>query len=870
MDTKIRLVLTLLTMVVSGVMAQESWTQKVTLAAGGARYGAVGIRDKGYMGLGLDDAGNYHQNFLAYHSPTDFQINKIVFPGAGRTSAAIFNTSSKEYLGLGMNNSKGSATNILKFSLEIREVENTPVVTIDPVMVTTFAGGAPGSADGTGTSAQLFNPQGLAVDANGNVYVADTGNSRIRKITPEGVVTTFAGSVEGHVDGMGTTAQFLFPTSLCFDASGNMYVIDTGNSCIRKITPGGFVTTFVGASAGFDLPLGIAADPSGNLYVADQGNNRILKIDPSGLVSTLVGNGIPGNTDGPAASAQVSFPRGVAVDESANVYVGDFGNHRIRKISATGMVTTLAGSTDGYQDGPGTSAQFSYPWGVAVASGNIYVADQGNLRIRKIDPTGMVTTVAGSGVEGDADGASTFAQFRYPVGVAVDASGNVYVADAVNNRIRKISKPMFTSFATILGTASASQSFSVSGAYLADNAIVTAPGGYEISFSASSGFTSSLSLSPSSGVVTSRIIFIRLKADNPFGVYEGEVNLTSAGAVTQTLTVRGTVNCTDAILFVTPLQLFCFSPTNQYGLLPLFVTDPCGTPKITYTISGATTRSGTGTQASGFFRPGRSKVTWTIISSSGKVFTQESIIIVQRKMTVAIGNQYAVIPGGKPNTIYTGYGPSSLTFTARASGGEPYPGNTYRYSWSTGETTRSLTVSPATPGTYSYSVKVTDMIGFCEVTASVTVKVIDVRCGDQQQKILVCLASGRPCSNTFCLDKRALPYFFRRGATLGTCSCGFNTQEYRVDALADDEEDISVYPNPSAGSFTLRWTNLTSSTVRIQIIDQLGNETVSQSVACTDEVQSLPIEMPASANGVYIIKIVSDIGTKAKKIVVQK
>ena len=324
--------------------------------------------------------------------------------------------------------------------------------------VTTLAGslGVSGSKDGTGSAAQFNSPAGLAVDGGGNVYVSDQGNSTIRKITPAGVVTTLAGTAgqSGHADGTGGAASFATPGNVAVDSSGNVYVADQLNHTIRKITPQGVVTTFAGTAtvagsidgtgtgARFNNPYGIAVDAAGNVYVADTYNCTIRKITSAGVSSTLAGTaGIIGGKDGTGPAAQFNFPTGVAVDGSGNVYVSDILNYTIRKVTPAGVVTTLAGDVllAGFSDGTGAAAEFNYPYDIAVdANGNLYVADFYNFTVRKITPPNVVTTLAGSPGQGYADGTGAAAQFYYPTGMAMDASGNLYVVDNSNSTIRKV------------------------------------------------------------------------------------------------------------------------------------------------------------------------------------------------------------------------------------------------------------------------------------------------------------------------------------------------------------------------------------------------------------------------------------------------
>ena len=269
--------------------------------------------------------------------------------------------------------------------------------------VTTLAGsaGQAGFSDGAGGTARFNNPIGIAIDLAGDCYVADCGNNTIRKITPAGVVTTVAGSPgqSGSIDDTNNAARFNSPQGLAVDNTGNIYVTDSFNNTIRKLTPAGVVTTMAGtagqagtadgtgAAARFNWPTGVAADTSGNLYVADTGNDLIRRITAAGIVSTFAGNGVPyGFDDGMCSQAGFNFPQGIAVDRFGNIYVAEEANDMIRRITPGGMVTTLAGSPnlEGRSDGIGSTALFYGPVGVAVDSvGNLYVADSNNARIAK-------------------------------------------------------------------------------------------------------------------------------------------------------------------------------------------------------------------------------------------------------------------------------------------------------------------------------------------------------------------------------------------------------------------------------------------------------------------------------------------------------
>jgi sugar lactone lactonase YvrE len=372
---------------------------------------------------------------------------------------------------------------------------------------TTLAGppGAPPSADGTGSAASFFFPGGLATDSSGNVYVADTDNQTIRKITPSGVVTTVAGlaGVFGNFNGTGGVARFGSPEGVATDRGGNVYVADTQNATIRKITPGGVVTTLAGSplmrgsadgtgrDARFNHPSAVAIGSDGMVYVADSRNYTIRKVTPEGVVTTLAGSpGLGGNVDGTGSAARFESLTGLTVDATGNVYAVDADNYAIRKTTPAGVVTTLkdgtgkpvslgapvgiaidragtiyvtdssavrkittAGVVTTLADAGYNNPRFSRPTGVAVdGDGNVYVDDRDRHSVWKINPAGVVTPLAGSYTpRGRADGIGSAARFSSPEGVATDSAGAVYVADTGSGSIRKITPAgMVTTLATNL------------------------------------------------------------------------------------------------------------------------------------------------------------------------------------------------------------------------------------------------------------------------------------------------------------------------------------------------------------------------------------------------------------------------------------
>lgn len=325
---------------------------------------------------------------------------------------------------------------------------------LNKIQVNTLAGSTEGYAEGVGVDAKFNQLMDIEVDDLGNTYVSEWGNRRIRKISPTGHVSTY---INGNVPlpNGPKINQISSPYGIARDKMGNIYLADANFSAIQKFIPGNYISPGIkmttlaggtygykdgpGATAKFYFPADVDVDEQGNVYVADYWDDRIRKINPSGYVTTLAG-GTMGFADGPGAAAKFNSPYGVAVDSHGNVYVADKENHKIRKITPNGYVSTVAGSgVLGFQDGLAATAKFSLPSGVALdEEGNIYVADSGNSRIRKITPSGYVITLAGSSTKGQQDGPGLYATFGAPRGITVDTEGTIYVTDG--STIRKITQ----------------------------------------------------------------------------------------------------------------------------------------------------------------------------------------------------------------------------------------------------------------------------------------------------------------------------------------------------------------------------------------------------------------------------------------------
>ena len=494
-------VLAILSLLMFPAAAQSIYSQAYTFTTftGDAIRNADGVGDNARFNKPFGVVADINGNI--YVADTyNFTIRKITPAGLVTTIAGLAGSpgssdgmNSSARFGASYSDGSKGITVDNAGNVYVADTANNTIRKITPVgtnwLVSTIAGlaGSYGTNDGTGTiarfGASLFGgPEGITVDNAGNVYVADTANNTIRKITPLGtnwLVSTIAGlaGISGTNDGTGTAARFNYPIGVAVDNAGNIYVADTDNFTIRKVTSAGVVTTLAGMagspgridgtgnSARFNHPQGVAVDGNGNLYLADQYYDTIRKITLVGtnrVVSTLAGNaaylnqlGFPGGyQDGTGTNALFSNPCGVTVDSLGNVYVADLNNDMIREVTSAGVVSTIAGSSSsGSVDGTGSTARFNQPFGMAADSaGNLYVTDAGNYTIRRITSLGNVTTIAGlPGSFGTNDGAGNNARFSYPSGVAVDSVGNVFVVESYSATVRKITPAGLVS--TIAGLA---------------------------------------------------------------------------------------------------------------------------------------------------------------------------------------------------------------------------------------------------------------------------------------------------------------------------------------------------------------------------------------------------------------------------------
>jgi sugar lactone lactonase YvrE len=709
-----------------------------------------------------------------------------VSPASGSGSATV----TYQYTANASNNARSAVLTIGGQTVSVLQTgasgAYTPWGTTANASITTIAGtgGTGFSGDfGPARSAQLNGPFGTAIDANGNVFIADTSNNRIRRVDAvSGVITTFAGT--GNAGYYGDSGQALFaqlagPRRIAFDASGNLFVADTGNNRIRRIDAvtgiittvagGGFLAPGDGGPATFAIlnsPSGIAVDALGNIYIADTGNNRIRVVNfGTGVISTLAGNSPTGGyagDGGPATSAQLNFPRGVALDGSGNVYIPDLGSNRIRRVDAvTGLISTVAGTGSNGFGGDGaaaTAAQLNAPWDVAAdKGGNLFIADNLNQRVRRVDAgTHNISTVAGTGTAGSTGdgGAATSAQLNSPAGVTLDRQGNLYIAESVNQRVRFVdfttpvptppagggggggffpppvstlsAAPAQLTFNVTPGAAPSSQTFTLTS--------TAGPAAYQTNAVLNSG-TGWLSVSPASGSTdTQGTVTVTVNPGSlAIGTYTGTVGIsagTSIASVAVTLNVAGQLSAAPAALSFTYAQ---GDPATPLPLSLSVLSSPAG---AVYTAAASTSGGGNwlsagagGTAPSaipvsvnvGGLAAGSYTGTVTVSSSSaGSVSVPVTLTVTSATPHIAVSPASKTLSAMQGGGMVTGQitvsntGGGALNFTAQAASDSgnwlTLTGGASGTASASSPASVAFSIDPSslTPGLYTGTVTVTD------------------------------------------------------------------------------------------------------------------------------------------------------------------
>ena len=503
----------------------DTWVRKADFP-GAARYLATGfsIDSSGYVGGGFNPTTLYLKDFWEYYQPEDKWVQKADFAGTARYVATGFSAGGKGYLGTGLDVTGTYKNDLWEYNPAVAvSTEHSPMVSFDPIAAGTLPG----------------NISMQTVDGNGNIYGLDNAG-RISRLNTDGTVTYIAGNgIAGYADGAAANAQFNKPKIGAVDAAGNIYVADLHNYAVRKITPAGIVTTLAGngtagsqdgtgTAALFNGPADLTIDKAGNIYVADL--YRIRKVSPAGNVITFAGNVNPGWQDGQGELARFEGMEHIAIDPEGNLYVSNTYSP-LRKISASGFVSTI--SFSGGQN---------FLLGVcADKPGNVYVSvvDGANSSIYKVFPKGSFFPLVGA-ANGYQDGSGTAVQFNFPTNLAADDSGNLYVTDEKNFVTRKISTPRLQ-LTGIANTASVAGYFMISGNYLNGAASLQAPSAFELSLSEAGPYTNTLSIPSVSGEIHILKVFVRIAGNVAAGTYNDAVMLSASGAVTNRLGISGLV-----------------------------------------------------------------------------------------------------------------------------------------------------------------------------------------------------------------------------------------------------------------------------------------------------------------------------------------
>lgn len=550
----------------------------------------------------------------------------------------------------------------------------TPTATANTVAGTGTAGYS--GNNGAATKATFAAPSAVAYDSKGDLFIADTNNNVVREVSPSGIVTTVAGNGQQGFSGDGgpaTSAELNAPTGITIDSNGNLYIADSGNNRIREVSNGTITTVAGNGTAGYsgdggpatsaelEMPSAVAVDSSGNLYIADTDNQRIRKVS-GGKITTVAGNGEQGfsGDGGPATSATLDTPTGVAVDASGNIYIADSHNNRIREVS-NGTITTVAGSGPvglaagfGGDGGSATAAKLADPSGVAInASGDIYIADTNNNRLREVG-NGSISTVAGTGVQGYSGdgGAAATAELNTPQDVAVNTSGNAAVADSLNERVRGVNLPTLTYVSQAVGATSNPQYVTIansgSGTLTVQSLNVT--GGFA---TVSGGTCSALPIALAAGQsCTQAIVFVPTAS----GTSQGSLVVGGSGVVPQTVLLTGmaTQSTPSISLTASTATVLLDNPVTLTAIVSSGTATPTGTVTFldgTTTIGSAPLSAGTASISVSNLAAGTHGIT-AVYSGSASFTSVTSATITEQvenfSLNVASGSitSVSIAPGG--------------------------------------------------------------------------------------------------------------------------------------------------------------------------------------------------------------------------------
>ena len=756
-----------------------------------------------------------------------------------------------------------------------------PTVAVNGGIVTTYAGATTGGlTDGTGTAARFAGPAGMVGDGNGNMYITDQLTGAIRKmVVSTGVVTTLAGGQlgSGFADGTGTAATFNQPQGIAYDGQGNLYVSDGANNEIRKIVIAtAAVTTFagsttagsadgIGTAASFHTPHGITYDGNGNLYVADQVNNEIRKIVLStGAVTTVAGSTSSGYADGIGTVARFNNPYGIVCDSRGNLYINDTYNHEIRKlVPASGVVTTYAGSiySGTSTDGTGTAASFALLNSMTTdVYGNMYVTDFNEVR-KIVIATASVTTVAGSSATGSADGVANGASFNYPAGLAVGGDDNLYVADNYNNEIRKIVKAN-TYYITVADMNGCKDSASISVGIRTLKIVGNITGGGTAvcagivdTLKAVSSATGAFTYSWNNSATTDTIKV------STAGLYS--VTAIDGFGCVDTASIKVVVNALPVINITTNVIGGANICAGMKDSLKANVTDP--SPSLGY----AWYKNGSGVSDYKDTITVSAAATYSVFVSDGNgcYAWATQVITVSALPVVSISGNTI---GG--TTICSGL---KDTLTAKATGN-----GSFTYKWNTSGTNDTILVKSAN----TYSVTVTDKNG-CKSGSNATVTVNPTPTltitGNNQVSVGAAdtlTASGAATyawSTSSTSDTTIVKPTISSKYTVvgrGTDGCvdtaNFTVVITGVVDLATNDK-TTLYPNPTIGDVNLSFEMQgAGKDAVIKVMDAIGKEVMSENVSISNG-KTIRLNINTLAQGMYFVKVITDNETQVVKFIKQ-